>query len=183
MTSRMTSLRLMTPALGAAALALAAGCAPAVSPHAAMPSAAAVAPAAAPAATTGALGALFTQRHDENNDKEYVVGEGDVLAIKAYDMDELNTRVRIDGDGAITLPLLNTVKVGGETLSRVQQDLTKRLGEFMYDPHVSVFVEEYRSQQVAVLGAVQRPGPISQIARNTTIREALASAGGATADA
>jgi polysaccharide biosynthesis/export protein len=177
------TLRSTTPALGLAALALAAGCTPAsvASPKAAM--AAAIAPPAAAAGTTEPLGALFAQRHDENNDKDYVVGEGDVLAVKAFDMDELNQRVRVDGEGSVTLPLLNTVKVAGQTVSQVQQDLTKRLGEFMYDPHVSVFVEEYRSQLVSVLGAVQRPGPVSQIARNTTVREALSSAGGTTAEA
>src|SRR5262249_29560506 len=162
--------------LAAGAVAFAAACAagPRVTP---LP-ASTIAPAAAPApAKTAALSQIFDLRHAQNNDGDYVLGEGDVISVKAYALEELNTRVRVDGDGSITLPLLDTVKVAGQTVSQVQQGLTKRLGDFMYNPHVAVFVEEYRSQQVSVLGAVQRPGPISQTARNTTIREALSAAG------
>jgi polysaccharide export outer membrane protein len=103
--------------------------------------------------------------------------------VRAYDLEDLNQRVRVENDGSVNLPLLNRVSVAGRTVSEVQSDLTKRLGTFMFNPHVTVFVEEYRSQQVSVLGAVQRPGPISQTARNTTIREALSAAGGTTAEA
>ncbi len=183
MNRSLTPLPALRAGLAAAALAFAAGCAAGL--HAvAPPAAGAVAPAATPSpTTTAALGQIFQQRHAENNDGDYVLGEGDVISIKAFDLDELNQRVRVDGDGSITLPLLNTVKVAGSTVAQVQQELTRRLGDFMYSPHVAVFVEEYRSQQVSVLGAVQRPGPISQTARNTTIREALSAAGGATAEA
>ena len=178
----LTPLPVVRAGLAAAAFALATGCAagPRPLPVAAAP--ATVAPAAAPAGTA-VLGQIYDLRHAQNNDGDYVLGEGDVLSVKAFDLDELNTRVRVDGDGGITLPLLNTVTVNGQTVAQVQQNLTKRLGAFMYDPHVAVFVEEYRSQQVSVLGAVQRPGPISQTARNTTIREALSAAGGTTAEA
>ena len=44
----------------------------------------------------------------------------------------------------------------------MQQELTTRVGQFMYQPHVDVFVEEYSSQQIAVVGAVQRPGLVAE---------------------
>ena len=172
-------------ALAVAALTVAAGCGAqrATAIPAALQSPAAVAPAAPAAGGTAPLTQLFEQRHNENQDNNYVLGEGDVITVRAYDLDDINQHVRVDSDGAIVLPLLNTVKVGGQTVAQVQQALTTRLGEFMYDPHVSVFVDEYRSQRISVLGAVQRPGPVSQTARNTSIREALSAAGGTTAEA
>jgi polysaccharide export outer membrane protein len=133
---------------------------------------------AGPAPNSVPLQDLASQRHAERNDGDYVVGEGDVLTVKAYDLDELNQKVRVDGDGAITLPLLNSVPVAGRTVAEVQKDLTTRLGQFMYDPHISVFVEEYRSQQVSVQGAVQKPGMVNQMVRSSTVRDALAAAGG-----
>jgi polysaccharide export outer membrane protein len=167
--------------LAAAALAVAVGCA-ARRPAATLPPSTATSPA--PTATSPtALNTIFDSRHAQQADGDYVLGEGDVVSVRAFDLDELNQRVRVDGDGAVTLPLIGTMKVGGQTVGQVQQALTAKLGEFMYQPHLTVFVEEYRSQQVSVLGAVQRPGPISQTSRNTTVREALSAAGGTTAEA
>jgi polysaccharide export outer membrane protein len=126
------------------------------------------------------LNRLRAQRSSESTDGDYQLGEGDVISVRAYGLDELNQRVRVDGDGAVTLPLLNEVPVTGRTVSEVQRDLTRRLGAFMHDPSVTVFVEEYRSQQVTVVGAVQRPGLVSQTVRNATVLDALSSAGGMT---
>src|SRR6185369_12004905 len=88
---------------------------------------------------------------------DYVLGEGDLISVKAYDLDDLNQRVRVENDGSVTLPLLNRVSVAGRTVSEVQADFTKRLGAFMFSPHVTVFVEEYRSQQVAVEAGPRQP--------------------------
>jgi polysaccharide export outer membrane protein len=106
-----------------------------------------------------------------------------VIAVKAFDLEDVNQRVRVDGNGNIVLPLLDTVPVAGRTVAQVQDDLTHRLGEYMYKPRVTVFVEEYRSQQVAVLGAVNRPGMISQTSKSATVSDLLSAAGGPTPEA
>lgn len=140
--------------------------------------------AAAPpagAADLGRLTALHTQRTHagaSGGGSEYVLGPGDVLTVRAWDLDSLNQKVRVDGDGNVTLPLLESVPVAGHTVAEVQRDLTTRLGNFMYEPHVDVFVEEYRSQQVAVLGAVQKPGLVNQTNRDGTVLDAISAAGG-----
>jgi polysaccharide export outer membrane protein len=184
--------------VAAAVLASAFGCAPpraatTASPATVPPRApAALAAPAVPRAAADAAGAegsprladLHRTRHGEGTaERDYVVGPGDVLSIHAFDLADLNQKVRVDGNGAITLPLLNTVPVAGRTIAEIQADLTKRLGEFMYNPHVNVFIEEYRSQQIAVVGAVQRPGLVSQTAGTSTVLDALSAAGGITGDA
>jgi polysaccharide export outer membrane protein len=129
------------------------------------------------------LARLHSQRQAGRSDGDYVVGKGDLLSLNAFDFTELNQKVRVDGNGAVTLPLLGTMSVAGRTVAEVQQDLTQRLGNFMFDPHVSVFVEEYRGQQVAVLGAVLKPGMVSHTTRNATVLDTISAAGGMTPDA
>jgi polysaccharide export outer membrane protein len=141
------------------------------------------APSAASQPTLQQVAELHAKRASEQTQGDYVLGEGDVLSVNAFDFQDLNQRVRVDGNGAITLPLLNAVPVAGHTVAEVQRDLTQRLGAFMYDPHISVFVEEYHSQQVAVVGAVQKPGLVSQMIRGNTVLDALTAAGGPTIEA
>lgn len=140
-------------------------------------------PSASGGEVVAQLNKLREQRSAGHTSGDYVLGEGDLLAIKALGLDDLNQKVRVDGSGAINLPLINSVQVGGRSVSQVQQDLTTRLGEFMYQPHVDVFVEEYRSQQIAVMGAVQRPGLVAETGKGMTVLDAISSAGGMTIEA
>jgi len=129
------------------------------------------------------LARLRAERGTGRTDGDYVLGRGDLMSIRAFDFDQLNQHVRVESDGSIRLPLLNTVAVAGRTVSEVEQELTRRLGDYMYDPHVSVFVDEYRSQQVSVEGAVQKPGLVNETGRNLTVLDSIAAAGGMTPEA
>lgn len=171
-------------ALMGAALCVALGCAAQRPGNGASGATSPDGPAAAAASETVAqLTKLREQRSAVHTSGNYVIGEGDLLAVRAFGLDELSQKVRVDGSGAITLPLLDTVKVAGRTVAQVQQDLTARLGQFMYQPHVDVFVEEYRSQQIAVVGAVQRPGLVTETGKSMTVLDAISAAGGMTLEA
>jgi polysaccharide export outer membrane protein len=158
------------------------GCAPRTPavPQPVAPTAGGLAITAAPQHTDNLarLDRLTKQRRTQQSQGDYVLGEGDLISVRAYDLEDLNHKVRVENDGSVNLPLLNRVSVAGRTVAEVQNDLTKRLGAYMFNPHVTVFVEEYRSQQVAVEGAVQRPGLVSQTVRNATVRDVLSAAGG-----
>jgi polysaccharide export outer membrane protein len=180
-TARTTKLRCLIA--GAVALF---GCAhrpPAVPPAPAAGAGVPARVAATPAASLERLARLQAERRATATVGDYVLGPGDVISIRAFDLEQMNQRVRVDGDGTITLPLLGAVPVAGHSLAEVQRDLTGRLRAFMYDPSVTVFVEEYRSQQVAVVGAVQHPGLVPVTARDASIFDALSAAGGTTAEA
>ena len=87
-------------------------------------------------------------------------------------LDELNQRVRVDG--SVDQPAPDRIGVGRRPHGcEVQGELTTRVGQFMYQPHVNVFVEEYRSQQVAVGAPSSAPVWSPRRARADRARRAL----------
>ena len=119
----------------------------------------------------------------EFSDSEYYLGAGDVLELTVFQVEELNTKVRVNGRGEIILPLLGTIDVKGSTVSDVEQDIVAKLAEnYLQNPQVSVFVEDYRSQQIAVMGRVLKPDVYS-IRQSRSIFEMLSLAGGLSANA
>lgn len=115
---------------------------------------------------------------------DYVVGPADLLEVKIFEADRLSDSVRVSSTGKITLPLLGAVDVVGLTARETEikiEDLFRQRG-FIRDPHVSVFVEEYKSKQVSVIGAVNSPGTYELLGRQTLL-EALALSEGLAADA
>src|SRR5919106_1651113 len=100
------------------------------------------------------LADLWLKRSKETAHADFPVGAGDILEISVPAIEELRTRtVRISGDGTIALPFVGKLKAAGLTEEELQQELIERLKQYMYEPRVIVFVKEYRSRQVAVLGA------------------------------
>jgi polysaccharide biosynthesis/export protein len=88
------------------------------------------------------------------------LGAGDLIEVSVYGVAELNTKTRVGNSGDIYLPLINYVHVGGLTIAEAEGVIEKRLdqGGFIKNPHVQLFVDEYTSQGVSVLGEVTRPG-------------------------
>src|SRR5439155_14108627 len=125
------------------------------------------------------LVSLWQIRSQEKAATDYPVGVGDVIEISVPAIEELRTRtVRISGDGTLALPFIGKIEVAGLTEEELQQKLVERLKEYMYSPRVVVFVKEYRSRQVAVLGSVTRPGVYSISTGADTLLDVLSQAGG-----
>jgi polysaccharide export outer membrane protein len=115
---------------------------------------------------------------------EYRVGPKDLLEVTAMGVAEINKFVvRVSEDGLIRLPLVGEVEVNNLTQSDVEKKLIKILGEkYLINPQVTVFILEYRSKRVSVLGAVEKPGPYELLGRQT-IMSIISQAGGMTRDA
>jgi polysaccharide export outer membrane protein len=111
-------------------------------------------------------------------DAEYRLGPGDLIEIGVFGVDNFHHTLRISASGIIKLPLLDPITAAGLTAAELEQRLTALLdGEVIKNPQVSVFVKEYRSQPVFVLGAVQRPGQY-QITLQLKIVDVISMAGG-----
>lgn len=113
---------------------------------------------------------------------EYPIGGGDVLEISVFGVPELNKRVRVSRGGAVMLPLVGEINVGGRSPREVESILSEKLTEFMHDPEVSVYVAEYHSQQVSVSGAVNTPA-MHTLSRPRTVLELVSMSGGLSEEA
>ncbi|MGA2531685.1 MAG: polysaccharide biosynthesis/export family protein [Candidatus Aminicenantales bacterium] len=112
--------------------------------------------------------------------KAYRIGPGDLLEIKVFEVEQLNQVVRVSEDGSITLPLLGRIEIEGLTQSGVVQKLTNLLqAKYVKNPQVTVFIKEYKSQQVAVIGAVEKPGNYELVGRKNLL-QMISQAGGLT---
>lgn len=113
--------------------------------------------------------------------RSYRIGPSDLLSATVYQEDALGRRVRVDADGAISLPLIGAVKVGGATILEAQRAIEKKLSAFLVNPQVSLLVEAYGSKLVFVLGEVKKPGsyPIPTDSPMSVV-QAISAAGGFT---
>jgi len=113
--------------------------------------------------------------------KDYLVGPNDVLLITVFDQPQLTGKYVVQADGTITFPFLGRLKAGGMSMQAVEDDVRDRLKSegFLRQPQVAVAVDQYRSQQVFVMGEVRQPGSL-QFTGAMTVIEALARAGATT---
>ena len=125
------------------------------------------------------LAELWLRRSKEKANSDFPIGAGDVVEISVPAMEELRSRtVRISGDGTISLPFVGKIDAAGLTEEELQQNLAERLKQYMHSPRVVVFVKEYRSRQVAVLGSVMRPGVYGISTSGDTLLDMISQAGG-----
>jgi protein involved in polysaccharide export with SLBB domain len=148
---------------------------------------------------SSALDQLWKNRMTKATD--FPIGIGDVLeiSIPAFqgadvqylqsaesghgDQAQSGETVRVDGLGDIALPLLRHIHAAGLTENELRTDIVNRLGKYMYDPEVRIFVQSYNSREVAVSGEVHSPGMYTVNGPAETIRDLIIRAGGATANA
>lgn len=114
-----------------------------------------------------------------NADAEYRLGPGDLIEVSVFGVKDFRHTVRISASGVVQLPLIDTANAAGLTAAQLEQRLAELLArDVIKNPQVSVFVKEYRSQPIYVLGAVRAPGQY-QITMQMRIVDAIAMAGGA----
>lgn len=114
---------------------------------------------------------------------EYVIGEGDVLKITVYENPDLTTEARVSGEGKITFPLIGEVVVNGSTSSEIEKKIAQLLSDgFIVKPQVSVFIMEFKSKKISVLGEVAKPGLVI-LRGKSTLLDVISDAGGITLNA
>ena len=89
----------------------------------------------------------------------YIVGAEDILAIEVYDNPDLKGEYTVSADGDIVFPLIGQIKVSGENLAAIKDELTRLLEkDYLFNPIVSVDVSKYLSKKVKLMGNVGKPG-------------------------
>ena len=107
------------------------------------------------------------------------LGAGDVLKISVYGNPDLALETRVSEAGEITYPLVGNVALGGLSVSAAEKKLGGLLesGGFLRKAQVNIIVTQLQSQQVSVLGQVNRPGRYP-IEGKRSLMDMLAMAGG-----
>jgi len=109
------------------------------------------------------------------------IGIGDLLKVSIFGAPESDQEVRVGADGSISLNFIGSVHVAGLTTDQAQAGIQKKLvdGGFFAQPQVSVFIKEYATQGVSVLGEVQKPG-VYPLLGSRRLFDVLSLAGGRT---
>lgn len=112
---------------------------------------------------------------------DYRIGPGDLLKLDVFGVEALSKRsVRVNASGQISLPLIGTVQAGGLTAEQLAADIAARLAkDYLQNPQVTIFIEEFTSQRVTVTGAVKTPN-VFPLKGKTTLLQVVAQAGGPT---
>ena len=108
---------------------------------------------AAPAQPAG------TQAFEAGTAANYRLSPNDLIYIKVFQEDDLNSTLRVSEDGTIIFPLIGSVKVGGQTVASATGAIRDLLdARFLVNPQVTLTVLGYANRHITVLGQVQKPG-------------------------
>ena len=109
----------------------------------------------------------------------YHIGPEDVISISVFNQDRYSkSGITVPPDGRISYYLIpEGILVAGKTTQQLQDEITKRLDEYIINPQVTVSLDKAVSAVYSVVGDVAQPG-VRTMARRYSITEALAMAGG-----
>ena len=103
------------------------------------------------------MAAKVAPLHKVDPEADYVLGPEDLLEVDVFQADDFKRTVRVSGQGFITMPLIGQVKTRGLTTAQLEKELNRQLAKYLQDPQVNVYIKEYKSQRVGVMGAVAHP--------------------------
>lgn len=114
---------------------------------------------------------------------DILLGPGDVIKVSVFGSPDLTLEARVSQTGSISFPLIGEVAIGGLVASEAEKKIANMLetGRFLRNPQVNLIVTSLQSQQVSVLGQVNRPGRYP-IDGTRTLTDILALAGGVAPD-
>ena len=91
-----------------------------------------------------------------------VLKVNDMVRVTVYKEDDMLTEARISKSGDISLPLLGSVHIAGETVAEAVADIRAKLDkDYIINPQVTLTIMEYAPQWVTVLGEVQKPSQVA----------------------
>ena len=111
---------------------------------------------------------------------EYRLGPNDVISVEVFGQcpDYCKMDLTVPPTAKISYPLIREgVFVGGKTVEQIQDEITKKLDEYIIEPKVTVTLVKAQSARYSVLGKVATPG-VRVMDRKVSLYEAIAESGG-----
>src|SRR4026209_1678636 len=117
-------------------------------------------------------------------DDRYRIGPADVLDVRIYNRPQLSREaVRVEGNGMIRMPLIeNEIQAGCLTEGELAKEISARYARYYKNLQVDVFIKEYHSKEVAIIGAVNEQSRF-ELQRRVRLLELLTYAKGPSAKA
>ena len=125
------------------------------------------------------LSGLPTNGSNSLTDDRYRIGPGDIVGVNVLDYPQLSSEsVRVDSRGMISMPMIvGEIQAACRTEGELAKEIAQRYLKYLKEPEVKVYVKEYQSQPVAIIGAVNAPGRF-QLQRRVRLLELLTFANG-----
>jgi polysaccharide biosynthesis/export protein len=88
------------------------------------------------------------------------IGAGDLVEMSIFDTPELSGKLRVSNTGDVILPLVGSLHLQDLKATEAQTLIRQKFidGGFLKDPQVTLFISEYSSGNVSVIGEVHKPG-------------------------
>lgn len=112
-------------------------------------------------------------------DVRYRIGPGDVLDIRVFNRPQLSREaVRVEGNGMIRMPMIDE-DIHAACLTEIElgKQIAQRYLRYIRRPQVEVFIKDYQSQPVSVIGSVRNPSQF-KLQRQVRLLELLSFVGG-----
>jgi len=113
---------------------------------------------------------------EESENPVYTIGSGDVLRIDVHSRSEVSGKFLVGPDGKITVPLVGDMLLKDKTREEALVALYGELRKLYTSPHATLAVDEYPSNQITVLGRVEKAGA-HRFTHSPTLIDVLANAG------
>jgi len=111
---------------------------------------------------------------------DYRLAADDLLDFRVFQEPELDSVVRVSGDGLAIFPLVGAVPVGGKSIAGAIETIQAAYRDgYLKNPQVSLTVRAYAKKLFTILGQVQKPGSYDMQGSNSiTLLQAIGMAGG-----
>ncbi|MBU6181573.1 MAG: polysaccharide export protein [Verrucomicrobia bacterium] len=113
---------------------------------------------------------------------DYRLASDDLLDFRVFQEPELDSVVRVSGDGIAQFPLIGSVSIGGKTISEAILAIENAYRDgYLKNPQASLTIRAYAKKLFTILGQVQQPGSYDMQGNNRiTLLQAIGMAGGYT---
>ncbi len=108
------------------------------------------------------------------------LGINDLIEVRVYGEDKLTRVYRINTSGIIFFPMIGSINVIDRTPLDIANEIEQKLKKKIFkNPQVTIFLKEFNSKKVYILGQVKNPGAYSY-KHNLTLLKLIATSGGLT---
>jgi polysaccharide export outer membrane protein len=102
---------------------------------------------------------------------QLMIANGDSIRVEVFEIEKYKYTPRVDGEGEIAIPLVDSVKVAGLTATEAEKLIADRLEDrgMVKNPHVHVTLVDQPSQTITISGEVFKPGVFPAYGAKTLI--------------